>query len=192
MRWSAVFAVDRSVLWAEPISSDASTQSIRSSAATTELGDKLMLRLAGDPAPDWAVAAAALERARWHAAQRRSSGRHRLGAQAAEQGRAGSPRCHGVAGADRRRRPIRRPGASRHRQAGAERCEIRPAMVFVRCRRRHRCAGRLGPADRQRIDGRRGHRHRHHATSRACRPRAARLRFHQRSGIGQRRRRSRQ
>ena len=48
--------VDRSVLWAEPVSADGLTQSqsIRASAATTELGDKLMLRLAGDPAPDWA------------------------------------------------------------------------------------------------------------------------------------------
>ncbi|MGH8714129.1 MAG: S8 family peptidase [Casimicrobiaceae bacterium] len=49
--------VDRSVLWAEPISDDAlsRSQSVRSSAATTDLGDKLMLRFAGDPAPDWAV-----------------------------------------------------------------------------------------------------------------------------------------
>jgi len=49
--------VDRSVLGAEPVSSDASaqSQSVRSSASTTDLGDRLMLRLAGDPAPDWAA-----------------------------------------------------------------------------------------------------------------------------------------
>jgi serine protease len=45
--------VDRSVLWAEPVSSEAMPQSMRRSAASTDLGDKLMLRLAGDPAPDW-------------------------------------------------------------------------------------------------------------------------------------------
>ncbi len=48
--------VDRSVLWAEPVSADAllRAQSMRTSTATSDLGDKLMLRLAGDPAPDWA------------------------------------------------------------------------------------------------------------------------------------------
>jgi serine protease len=46
---------DRSVLWAEPVSTVALPQplSAGTNAATTERGDKLMLRLAGDPAPDW-------------------------------------------------------------------------------------------------------------------------------------------
>ncbi len=48
--------VDRSVLWAEPVSTDATSaaQSFAASAASAEPGDTLMLRLAGDPAPDWA------------------------------------------------------------------------------------------------------------------------------------------
>lgn len=48
---------DRSVLWAEAVSTQAlpQAQSAPSSAATTELGDKLMLRLAGDPTPDWST-----------------------------------------------------------------------------------------------------------------------------------------
>jgi len=52
---AARLRVDRSVLWAEPVSTQTlvQAQSVRASAATTELGDKLMLRLAGDPAPDW-------------------------------------------------------------------------------------------------------------------------------------------
>jgi serine protease len=47
--------VDRSVLWAEPVS-DATTSSAQSVSAgiATGVGDKLMLRLAGDPTPDWA------------------------------------------------------------------------------------------------------------------------------------------
>jgi len=47
--------VDRSVLWAEPVSTDALAKplSAGTNAASTELGDKLMLRLAGDPSPDW-------------------------------------------------------------------------------------------------------------------------------------------
>ena len=73
-------------------------QSVRASAATTELGDKLMLRLAGDPAPDWPTLLP-----RWSAIVgaplvRRPPGRQRLGAEAAEQGHAGQrsarwPRC---------------------------------------------------------------------------------------------------
>jgi hypothetical protein len=52
---AARLRVDRNVLWAEPVSTEtlAQAQSARASAATTDLGDKLMLRLAGDPAPDW-------------------------------------------------------------------------------------------------------------------------------------------
>ncbi|MEO8566952.1 MAG: S8 family serine peptidase, partial [Betaproteobacteria bacterium] len=47
---------DRSVLWAESVSTDLSrAQSVGASTASTELGDKLMLRLAGDPAPDWST-----------------------------------------------------------------------------------------------------------------------------------------
>ncbi|MGH8850305.1 MAG: S8 family peptidase [Casimicrobiaceae bacterium] len=48
---------DRSVLWAEAVSSDAApaAQSAVAGAAAGELGDKLMLRLAGDPMPDWAT-----------------------------------------------------------------------------------------------------------------------------------------
>lgn len=47
--------VDRSVLWAEPVAAGAASGAQASAAsATTDLGDKLMLRLAGDPAPDWA------------------------------------------------------------------------------------------------------------------------------------------
>jgi len=47
--------IDRSVLWAEPVSTTLQVQSIRTGAATTDSGDKLMLRLAGDPAPDWST-----------------------------------------------------------------------------------------------------------------------------------------
>ena len=45
------------MLWAEPVSTEtlSQAQSVRASAATTDLGDKLMLRLAGDPAPDWST-----------------------------------------------------------------------------------------------------------------------------------------
>ncbi|HEY2863443.1 MAG TPA: S8 family serine peptidase [Casimicrobiaceae bacterium] len=46
--------VDRSVLWAEPVSAESMVrpQSVSPTGATG-VGDKLMLRLAGDPAPDW-------------------------------------------------------------------------------------------------------------------------------------------
>ena len=48
--------VDRSVLWAEPVSASAmSGAQSWTMAAGTDLGDKLMLRLAGDPVPDWAT-----------------------------------------------------------------------------------------------------------------------------------------
>ena len=48
---------DRSVLWAEPVSTQtlSQAQSVRPSNAGTELGDKLMLRLADDPSPDWST-----------------------------------------------------------------------------------------------------------------------------------------
>lgn len=46
---------DRSVLWAEAVSTSPQAQSVPASGATNELGDKLMLRLAGDPAPDWST-----------------------------------------------------------------------------------------------------------------------------------------
>jgi serine protease len=48
---------DRGVLWAEAVSTQTlpQVQSVGASAGSTELGDKLMLRLAGDPAPDWAT-----------------------------------------------------------------------------------------------------------------------------------------
>jgi hypothetical protein len=48
---------DRSVLWAEPVLAEtfSQVQSVHASAAHTDLGDKLMLRLAGDPAPDWST-----------------------------------------------------------------------------------------------------------------------------------------
>ena len=45
--------VDRSVLWAEAVGNEATSQSARQSAASAELGDKLMLRLVDDSAPDW-------------------------------------------------------------------------------------------------------------------------------------------
>ena len=45
--------VDRSVLWAEAVASEATAQSVRTGSANSELGNKLMLRLADDAAPDW-------------------------------------------------------------------------------------------------------------------------------------------
>jgi serine protease len=47
--------VDRSVLWAEAVGNEATSQSARQSAASAELGDKLMLRLVDDSAPDWSA-----------------------------------------------------------------------------------------------------------------------------------------
>ncbi len=136
--------------------------------------------------------ASALERDRRRAARRRSPGRQPLGSEAAEQGRPGQPGHDGLAAANRSRRAVRRPGAPGHGQARAERREIQPAMGAVRRRRRHQRAGRLGSRHRQRLDRRRGDRHRHHAASGADRPRSARVRLHQRSGLGKRRQRSRQ
>lgn len=45
---------DRSVLWAEAVATEAASSAQSAAAASSGLGDKLMLRLAGDPAPDWA------------------------------------------------------------------------------------------------------------------------------------------
>ena len=186
--------VDRSVLWAEPVSTQTLLQA---QSAPRQRCDHRARRQADAAARRRSRArlvdpAAALERDRGRAARRRPPGRQRLGSEAAEQGRTGQPGYDGLAAADRSRRAVRRPGAPGHGQARAERPEIQPAMGVVRPRRRHRRAGRLGSRHRQRLDRRRGDRHRHHAASGAGRPRSARLRLHQRSGLGKRRQRSRQ
>ena len=143
---AARLRVDRSVLWAEPVSTETlfQSQSVRRQRrdhrsrrqADVAARRRSRARLA-DPA-------AALERDRRRAAQRRPPDRQPLGSEAAEQGRTGPPGYDGLAAANRSRRSVRRPGAPGHGQARAQRPEIQRAMGAVRPCWRHQRADRAG------------------------------------------------
>ncbi len=159
--------VDRSVLWAEPVSTETTSQSARAAASTTELGDKLMLRLAGDPAPDWstllprwsAIVGAPLAVDHqignvWVLKLQDKVAQDRLGTMASL-----LQTDAAVQYAD----PVRRATA----KLVPNDPDYSQQWALVRSRRRRSTRRPAGIWNRQRLDGRRGDRHRHHCSIRS-------------------------